>query len=169
MSMMHTLKCALAQGNRGMIPSFFQTLESPAVDDYKLQQEMALTKAINAKADCGQNEEDEAEAKEKEEREEVLELSKEGEDKLDKGAGIEDAKEEEEYLFKSLSALHTGDTNEEKEDLFRGSTSSIGSQPRKSTMNLVGIKVKPEQKKKKSVFKKLGKSISKVVRVKGEY
>lgn len=49
MSMMHTLKCALEKGNRGMIPSFFETLESPAVAEYKAQQELALAHAVNAK------------------------------------------------------------------------------------------------------------------------
>jgi len=48
MSMMHTLKGALEKGSRGMIPSFFQTLESPAVAEYKLQQELALAAAVNA-------------------------------------------------------------------------------------------------------------------------
>eukprot|EP00581_Thalassiosira_minuscula_P031202 CAMPEP_0183785312 /NCGR_PEP_ID=MMETSP0739-20130205/66437_1 /TAXON_ID=385413 /ORGANISM="Thalassiosira miniscula, Strain CCMP1093" /LENGTH=303 /DNA_ID=CAMNT_0026029313 /DNA_START=202 /DNA_END=1113 /DNA_ORIENTATION=+ len=48
MSMMHTLKCALEKGSRGMIPSFFQTLESPAVAEYKRQQELALAAAVNS-------------------------------------------------------------------------------------------------------------------------
>lgn len=48
MSMMHTLKSALEKGNRGMIPSFFQTLESPAVAEYKAQQELALKAAVSA-------------------------------------------------------------------------------------------------------------------------
>eukprot|EP00956_Cyclotella_meneghiniana_P005762 scaffold7460_cov64-Cyclotella_meneghiniana.AAC.6 len=46
MSMMHTLKCALQKGSRGMIPSFFETLESPAVAEYKHQQELALARAV---------------------------------------------------------------------------------------------------------------------------
>jgi len=49
MSMMHTLKCALEKGSRGMIPSFFETLESPAVAEYKRQQEMALASAVAGK------------------------------------------------------------------------------------------------------------------------
>lgn len=48
MSMMHTLKAALETGSRGMIPSFFETLESPAVEEYKNQQELALAAAVNA-------------------------------------------------------------------------------------------------------------------------
>mmetsp|Transcript_4160 Transcript_4160/g.8844 ORF Transcript_4160/g.8844 Transcript_4160/m.8844 type:complete len:344 (+) Transcript_4160:114-1145(+) len=47
-SMIHTLKCALEKGSRGMIPSFFQTLESPAVAEYKRQQELALAAAVAA-------------------------------------------------------------------------------------------------------------------------
>ena len=69
-----TLKSALEKGNRGMvreirvlgfecvwiwslissrssnlkIPSFFQTLESPAVAEYKAQQELALKAAVSA-------------------------------------------------------------------------------------------------------------------------
>jgi len=44
--LMHTLKISLEKGDRGMIPSFFQTLQSPAVDEYKSQQEIALRSAI---------------------------------------------------------------------------------------------------------------------------
>lgn len=86
MSMMHTLKCALEKGSRGMvgiccltmrllifrirwyefcliflfhwpswsylhqIPSFFETLESPAVAEYKNQQELALAAAVAGKS-----------------------------------------------------------------------------------------------------------------------
>ena len=49
MSMMHTLQCALEKGSRGMIPSFFRTLESPAVAEYKAQQELTLMAAVNGK------------------------------------------------------------------------------------------------------------------------
>lgn len=47
MSMMHTLKIALETGSRGMIPSFFETLESPAVEEYKSQQELALAATVS--------------------------------------------------------------------------------------------------------------------------
>mmetsp|Transcript_11287 Transcript_11287/g.21297 ORF Transcript_11287/g.21297 Transcript_11287/m.21297 type:complete len:325 (-) Transcript_11287:222-1196(-) len=47
MSMMYTLKGALEGGSRGLIPSFFETLESPAVAEYKAQQELALARAVN--------------------------------------------------------------------------------------------------------------------------
>ncbi|KAL7535275.1 hypothetical protein ACHAXR_009843 [Thalassiosira sp. AJA248-18] len=53
MSMMHTLKSALETGNRGMIPSFFETLESPAVEEYKFQQEVALAAAVSGKPQKG--------------------------------------------------------------------------------------------------------------------
>ncbi len=46
MSMMHTFKCALEKGDHGAIPSFFQTLESPAVATYKLQQQLALQTVV---------------------------------------------------------------------------------------------------------------------------
>ncbi len=45
-SMMHTLRAALSKGSRGMIPSFFETLESPAVEEYKHQQAVALANVI---------------------------------------------------------------------------------------------------------------------------
>jgi methylglyoxal synthase len=47
-SMMHTLRCALLKGERarGMIPSFFETLESPAVEEYKHAQAVALANVI---------------------------------------------------------------------------------------------------------------------------
>ena len=76
MSVMHTFKRALEKGSKGMvserrprnrapflpsetsnleiltqIPSFFETLESPAVEEYKLAQEVALKSAISRKKD----------------------------------------------------------------------------------------------------------------------
>ncbi len=45
-SMMHTLRASLLKGSRGMIPSFFETLESPAVEEYKHQQAVALANVI---------------------------------------------------------------------------------------------------------------------------
>jgi len=45
-SMMHTLRTSLLKGSRGMIPSFFETLESPAVEEYKHQQAVALANVI---------------------------------------------------------------------------------------------------------------------------
>mmetsp|Transcript_17945 Transcript_17945/g.25432 ORF Transcript_17945/g.25432 Transcript_17945/m.25432 type:complete len:358 (-) Transcript_17945:98-1171(-) len=45
-SMMYTLKSALMKGSKGMIPSFFETLESPAVEEYKHQQAVALANVI---------------------------------------------------------------------------------------------------------------------------
>lgn len=53
MSMMHTLRAALKTGNRGMIPSFFETLESPAVEEYKHQQELALAAAVSGNPNLG--------------------------------------------------------------------------------------------------------------------
>lgn len=51
-SMMHTLRAALTKRDnvsaRGMIPSFFETLESPAVEEYKHQQAVALTNVIKS-------------------------------------------------------------------------------------------------------------------------
>jgi len=47
-SMMHTLRSALLKGERarGIIPSFFETLESPAVEKYKHAQAVALANMI---------------------------------------------------------------------------------------------------------------------------
>jgi len=42
---MHVLKMALTTNDRDMIPSFFTTLESPCVLEYKMQQEMVLKKS----------------------------------------------------------------------------------------------------------------------------
>ncbi|KAL7459527.1 hypothetical protein ACHAWC_011247 [Mediolabrus comicus] len=51
-SMMHTLRAALTKEDkdsaRGMIPSFFETLESPAVEEYKHQQAVALANVIRS-------------------------------------------------------------------------------------------------------------------------
>merc|ERR1712176_1586280 len=88
------------------------------------------------------------------EEEKGLKLSKEEQDNLDKGA-IEDKDElfmvDEYNAFRTSSAFRESDTS-------TGSTGSV--QPRKSTMNLVGIKPKQSQKK-KTVFGKIGKSVTK--------
>jgi len=52
MSMMHILKLALRTGNSEMIPSFFQTLESPAVAEYKRKQELALNAVVAGRRHC---------------------------------------------------------------------------------------------------------------------
>ena len=54
-SMMHTLRTALLKGERarGMIPSFFETLESPAVEEYKHQQAVALANVIKGNSPTG--------------------------------------------------------------------------------------------------------------------
>jgi len=49
MGMMYTIKGALEMGNRGMIPSFFQTLESPAVPNYRAHQNAALEAATTGR------------------------------------------------------------------------------------------------------------------------
>ena len=41
-----TLKGALEGGSHGLIPSFFETVESPVVAEYKAQQELALARAV---------------------------------------------------------------------------------------------------------------------------
>merc|ERR1712176_1608368 len=114
MSMMSTFRCALEQGNRGMIPSFFQTLESPAVAEYKLQQELALKKAINAKTIAQVEDKEEKEEGEEEEEEKVLKLSKEEQDILGKDA-IEDKDElfmvDEYNAFRTSSAFRESDTS----------------------------------------------------------
>lgn len=45
-SMMYLLKCALENKRKEMMPSFFYTLESPAVEDYKKQQKAALQAVV---------------------------------------------------------------------------------------------------------------------------
>jgi methylglyoxal synthase len=55
MSMMHTFKGALEKGDRGAIPSFFLTLESPAVATYKLQQQLALQTVVGQHRDSELN------------------------------------------------------------------------------------------------------------------
>jgi len=46
--LMYSFRCAMCKGNKGMFPSFFHTLESPSVPDYKAQQNAALKRAINS-------------------------------------------------------------------------------------------------------------------------
>eukprot|EP00585_Thalassiosira_rotula_P010092 CAMPEP_0196137406 /NCGR_PEP_ID=MMETSP0910-20130528/5398_1 /TAXON_ID=49265 /ORGANISM="Thalassiosira rotula, Strain GSO102" /LENGTH=312 /DNA_ID=CAMNT_0041397855 /DNA_START=553 /DNA_END=1491 /DNA_ORIENTATION=- len=50
MSMMHTLRRSLEDGCSAAIPSFFKTLESPAVVEYKHQQELALSKVVSGES-----------------------------------------------------------------------------------------------------------------------
>mmetsp|Transcript_18010 Transcript_18010/g.39248 ORF Transcript_18010/g.39248 Transcript_18010/m.39248 type:complete len:293 (-) Transcript_18010:193-1071(-) len=50
MSMMHTLRRSLEDGCSAAIPSFFKTLESPAVAEYKHQQELALSKVVSGES-----------------------------------------------------------------------------------------------------------------------
>eukprot|EP00985_Skeletonema_marinoi_P031256 scaffold37305_cov146-Skeletonema_marinoi.AAC.1 len=54
-SMMHTLRSALLKGERarGIIPSFFETLESPAVEKYKHAQAVALANMIKGNPPSG--------------------------------------------------------------------------------------------------------------------
>ena len=48
-AMMFMLRQALVTGKREMIPSFFETLESPAVEAYKNNQDAALKKVVDKK------------------------------------------------------------------------------------------------------------------------
>ena len=54
-SMMHTLRSALLEGDsaRGTIPSFFETLQSPAVERYKHAQAVALANVIKGNSPSG--------------------------------------------------------------------------------------------------------------------
>eukprot|EP00984_Skeletonema_dohrnii_P014399 scaffold6038_cov106-Skeletonema_dohrnii-CCMP3373.AAC.2 len=54
-SMMHTLRSALLEGDRarGTIPSFFETLQSPAVEKYKHAQAVALANVIKGNPPSG--------------------------------------------------------------------------------------------------------------------
>jgi len=47
-SMMYLLRCALEKGKVEMFPSFFHTLESPSVPEYKAEQARALQRAIES-------------------------------------------------------------------------------------------------------------------------
>lgn len=47
-SMMYLLRCAMMKGKKEMFPSFFQTLESPSVPEYKAEQARALQQAIDS-------------------------------------------------------------------------------------------------------------------------
>jgi len=47
-STMHVLKQALVRGKAAMVPSFFETLESPAVDDYRKGQANTLASVMMA-------------------------------------------------------------------------------------------------------------------------
>ena len=51
-TLMHTLRAVLLEGDsaRGMIPSFFETMESPAVEEYKYQQAVALANVIKGES-----------------------------------------------------------------------------------------------------------------------
>ena len=150
MSMMHTFKCALEKGNRGMIPSFFETLESPAVGEYKLQQELALKSVVAGKKtnDVAPQANDPAEPIG--DRASVLLTLRHMSMSFDEDDD-EDNEDEDEDDFavgaRSVAfAPHVG-----KKELPRASRSS----------KLHGIVIK-DKKKQRGVLKKLGKSMKKL-------
>lgn len=129
MSMMHVFQSALETGNRGMIPSFFETLESPAVEEYKHQQELALQSAI---ACAGPRKE-----------RPMLGLDASAYVLLEEiDVDISDY-DEEETLY-DVEAMHSGLRNFD--------TSSIG---RRRPSTLSGIKIKDKNKKKRGLIMQL--------------
>lgn len=133
MSMVHTLKCALEKGSKGMIPSFFETLESPAVAEYKAQQELALTRAVTGKSEPTLA---------------TLTIS-EGSETAD---STEDGDEDEDEAL---------DTVEEMQSFSSVSFAVDEAAPKiNRTSRLYGIA--PKAKKKSGMLKKIGKSLRKL-------
>jgi hypothetical protein len=138
MSMMHTLKAALENGSRGMIPSFFETLESPAVEEYKHQQELALASAISGKKSGAS-------------RPDLGHI-----DKSAIGFGMDDTQR----MLDAIELDDDSDDDEEVDDAVAELPSSFntgGSRGRGST--LAGMVIPSETKKKKGLFKKALKSM----------
>ena len=153
MSMMHTFKCALEKGNRGMIPSFFKTLESPAVGEYKHQQELALKSVVaGKKTDADDvapqaNEPNPAEPIGR--RSSALRLMSYDEDcRFDEDSSYNDIDEDE-------------DQDESRDDFAMGTFSRAKHQS--STSTLLGLAAKGK-KKKPRVLKELGKKATKTLR-----
>ena len=153
MSMMHTFKCALEKGNRGMIPSFFKTLESPAVGEYKHQQELALKSVVAGK----KNDDVAPQANEPNPAEPIgrrasallgTNMSFDEDCRFDEDSSYNDIDEDE-------------DQDESRDDFAMGTFSRAKHQS--STSTLLGLAAKGK-KKKRRVLKELGKKATKTLR-----
>ena len=186
-SMMHTLRCALLKGEkaRGMIPSFFETLESPAVEEYKHQQALALANVIKGKSPSAAA--PQAVEEPKEDKKVESPSTKRGvsfgedvtieDDTLEQsakkvGAGISDSTVEHALLgqtfigderLRSLLAVESDDDSDDDDD---EEDESVEEATTKVSKGLFGIKTSTKKSKKgmaRRQMKKLGKSVRKLV------
>mmetsp|Transcript_12668 Transcript_12668/g.21472 ORF Transcript_12668/g.21472 Transcript_12668/m.21472 type:complete len:360 (-) Transcript_12668:22-1101(-) len=182
-SMMHTLRCALLKGDsaRGMIPSFFETLESPAVEEYKHQQAVALANVIKGNSpsapapqaaeppkEVGKSVSfgteksvsfgEPAPVEEEKKKKEVADISQTTIDRALMGQSM---------MFSNarLQALLNNDSDDDDSDDDSDDTGEVVAVPTaKVSKGLFGIKTKTATKSKTRMnMKKLGKSVRKMI------
>lgn len=184
-SMMHTLRCALLKGERarGMIPSFFETLESPAVEEYKHAQAVALANVIKGKSPADPA--PQAAEPPKEEKKEldtgkravsfgddVVEVAPVEQGAKHTGPSISDTEIDRALMGQSmmfsnarLQALLNNDSDDDDSDDDSDETGDVVAVPTaKVSKGLFGIKTKTATKSKTRMnMKKLGKSVRKMI------
>jgi len=150
--MMHTLKTALEKGDRGMIPSFFETLQSPAVEEYKNQQELALRSAVaSAKPGCEPP---------------VLDLQRDASVahfSQDLNTDVEIKHESEESSESSDSNCDEDEDMEAIQQLHSSTSGAKSKHPRRASHALMGMKL-PSKKAKSSMKRRLVKHLTQSVR-----
>eukprot|EP00985_Skeletonema_marinoi_P008490 scaffold3854_cov120-Skeletonema_marinoi.AAC.12 len=185
-SMMHTLRSALLKGGsaRGMIPSFFETLESPAVEEYKHAQAVALANVIKGESPAAAAPAPQAAEPPKEEKkmmdagkravsfgDDVVEVDVKGEKHRSE---LSDTVVDRALMGQSmiscadLEALLLLDTDSEDEDDSDDDSDETGEvvavPTAKVSKGLFGIRTKTATKSKSRMgMKKLGKSVRKMI------
>mmetsp|Transcript_8944 Transcript_8944/g.17825 ORF Transcript_8944/g.17825 Transcript_8944/m.17825 type:complete len:361 (+) Transcript_8944:205-1287(+) len=179
-SMMHTLRCALLKGERarGMIPSFFETLESPAVEEYKHAQAVALANVIKGKSPADPA--PQAAEPPKEEKkvmdtgkravsfgDDVVEVAPVEQGAKHTGPSISDTEVDRALMGQSmmfsnarLQALLNNDSDDDSDDDSDETGDVVAVPTAKVSKGLFGIKTKTATKSKTRMnMKKLGKSV----------
>ena len=158
-SMMHTLRCALLKGDRarGMIPSFFETLESPAVEEYKHQQALALANVSKGNSPAGAPVGGAA----------APQAPKEVDSKDEpEVVNISDSQVERALLGESLAvndarlqAILNIESDDDSDSDDESGEEELGERRGRVSMGLFGIKTKTEKTEGRNELKKLGKSV----------
>jgi hypothetical protein len=186
--MMHTLRCALLKGERarGMIPSFFETLESPAVEEYKHAQAVALANVIRGKSPAADPSPAPQAAEPPKEEKKVMDTGKKavsfGEDDVVEMAPVEQGAKHtgpsisdteidralmgQSMMFSNarLQALLNNDSDDDSDDDSDETGDVVAVPTAKVSKGLFGIKTKTATKSKTRMnMKKLGKSVRKMI------
>mmetsp|Transcript_20781 Transcript_20781/g.31363 ORF Transcript_20781/g.31363 Transcript_20781/m.31363 type:complete len:364 (-) Transcript_20781:109-1200(-) len=186
-SMMHTLRCALLKGEkaRGMIPSFFETLESPAVEEYKHAQAVALANVIRGKSPAAAAPAPQAAEPPKEEKkvmdtgrkavsfgeDDVVEMAPVEQGAKQTGPSISDTEVDRALMGQSmmfsderLQALLAVESDDDSDDDEEEGSSVEDAPTAKVSKGLFGIKTSSTKKSRGRMgLKKLGKSVRNLI------